>query len=326
MDLTEHRMITQRLGRICWQCPVWLLVVSVDPLVWCQKWGKINGNTVVKWGYRCNGAPTHRIITSPGVVVDDVIEQAVGRVIGFMHQNLGEQFTIDDMARTAMYSKFHFSRAFQRVTGVSPGRFLSAIRLQEAKRLLMCTSLSVTDISHRVGYTSVGTFSSRFRSSVGLSPSTYRQVGGFTAEAPRGLRGSDTRTATVRGELRALPGMPPGVIFVGLFPDRIPQGAPVRCVKLDRPGPYVLTHVPPGSWHLLAHSVAVGNEPACGGSAFADDRAPYVASHGPITVRAGVPAGQLTLTLRPIGALDPPVLLAMQDVRAADVMEEDAAS
>jgi AraC-like DNA-binding protein len=260
-----------------------------------------------------------------GVVVDDVIEQAIGRVIGFMHENLGEQFTIDDMARTAMYSKFHFSRAFQRVTGVPPGRFLSAIRLQEAKRLLVCTSLSVTDISHRVGYTSVGTFSSRFRSSVGLSPTTYRQLGGFNHESPAGWRDPDTRTATVQGELRTVPGISPGVVFMGLFTDRIPQGAPVRCARLDRPGPFVLPYVPPGTWHLLAQSVAAGHEPSRGGNTVPDEGTLYVASHGPITVRSGVPV-RLDLDLRPIGALDPPILLALQDARISDVMGQDAAS
>src|SRR5215212_10512242 len=67
--------------------------------------------------------------------MEKAIEQAVGRVIETMRENLGEQLTVDDMARTAMFSKFHFSRFFQRVTGVSPGRLLSAMRLQEAKHL-----------------------------------------------------------------------------------------------------------------------------------------------------------------------------------------------
>lgn len=113
--------------------------------------------------------------------MEKVIEKAVNRVIESMHANLGEQLTIDDMARTAMFSKFHFSRVFQRATGVTPGRFLSAIRIEEAKRLLVSTTWSVTEISHKVGYASVGTFSSRFRSSVGVAPTTYRRLGGFTA-------------------------------------------------------------------------------------------------------------------------------------------------
>ncbi|MEV0678653.1 helix-turn-helix transcriptional regulator [Actinosynnema sp. NPDC050436] len=231
-----------------------------------------------------------------------------------MHKNIGEQFTIDDMARTANYSKFHFSRAFQRVTGVSPGRFLAAIRLQEAKRLLVSTTLTVTDISHRVGYTSVGTFSSRFRSSVGVSPTTFRQSGGFARHIPMARRAVDARTAVVRGEISA-PAGPPGLLFVGLFPGGIPQGAPIRCAVLRRPGPYLLTAVPPGTWHLLAQSVALGRESMLGDGPFAQDLALSVASHGPITVRPGRPVERADLTLRPICNLDPPVLLALLDVR-----------
>ncbi|WP_219910804.1 helix-turn-helix transcriptional regulator [Saccharothrix carnea] len=232
-----------------------------------------------------------------------------------MHENIGEQFTIDDMARTANYSKFHFSRAFQRVTGVSPGRFLAAIRLQEAKRLLVSTSLTVTDISHRVGYTSVGTFSSRFRSSVGISPTTYRQLGGFAVHIPMARRAGNPRSATVQGEISAPLGGAHGLIFIGLFPDGIPQGSPIRCSVLSRPGPFVLTSVPPGTWHLLAHSVALGRESMLGNGPFADGLALSVASSGPITIRPGVPVRHADLTLRPIRALDPPVLLALLDVR-----------
>ncbi|WP_211347076.1 helix-turn-helix transcriptional regulator [Saccharothrix australiensis] len=242
-----------------------------------------------------------------------------------MHENIGEQFTIDDMARTAMYSKFHFSRVFQRVTGVPPGRFLSAIRLQEAKRLLVCTSLTVTDISHRVGYTSVGTFSSRFRSSVGVSPTVYRQLGGSTPRVPVAWRGADTHTSTVQGRIDAPLGSAPGLIFVGLFPDLIPQGTPIDCSVLHRPGPYVLTNVPPGTWYLMASSVPPEGGPRPGRNRFADDGAPHVAASGPITVRAGSPVKQVDLSLRPIGALDPPVLLALLDVRSV-AMSAEAAS
>src|SRR2546421_10686882 len=136
--------------------------------------------------------------------MDDIVRRAVERAIETMQQNLGERLTIDDMARSAMFSKFHFSRVFQRVTGVSPGRFLSAMRLEEAKRLLVSTSFTVSDISHRVGYNSVGTFSARFRTSVGVSPSMYRQLGGITAQG-----GEDDVAAqawsTIRGQVVSPP-------------------------------------------------------------------------------------------------------------------------
>jgi len=247
-------------------------------------------------------------------MVEEVIERAVNRVIESMHENLGEQITIDDMARTAMFSKFHFSRIFQRATGVSPGRFLSAIRLQEAKRLLVSTALSVTEISHQVGYASVGTFSSRFRTSVGVSPTTYRRLGGFTNRICPDARSRITprRSATIQGNVRSSVGMQPGAVFLGLFPDRLPQGQPVRCAVLDQPGAYTLEDVPQGIWYLLAYAGEIESDddlafvPAPRGSAL-------VGSVGPITIRPETFIRPADVRLRRMNAFDPPVLLALMD-------------
>jgi AraC-like DNA-binding protein len=250
--------------------------------------------------------------------MEEVIEKAVSRVIESMHENMGEQLTIEDMARTAMFSKFHFSRVFQRATGVSPGRFLSAIRLEEAKRLLVATTSSVTEISHLVGYASVGTFSSRFRSSVGVSPTTYRRLGGFTARIcpDERLRIPSRRRAAIRGHVWAPSSGRPGPIFLGLFPDRLPQGQPVRCTVLHQPGSYALDDVPPGTWHLLVYSAGTG--PDVAGQ---DDLIPmqrdggrvntFVGSHGPITIRPDTSVRPADVRLRQMNAFDPPVLLAL---------------
>jgi AraC family transcriptional regulator len=251
--------------------------------------------------------------------MEDVVEKAVNRVIESMHENLGEQITIDDMARTAMFSKFHFSRVFQRATGVSPGRFLSAIRLQEAKHLLVSTSLSVTEISHRVGYASVGTFSSRFRSSVGVSPTTYRRLGGFTSRIcpDERLRVAPRQRATIRGRVWPPSIGRPGLIFVGLFPDRLPQGQPIRCTVLDQPGSYSLEDVPQGTWHLLMYSAADTDvdklipAPRDGGRVQA-----FVGSHGPITIRPDTILRPADVRLRPMNVFDPPVLLALMDAQS----------
>ncbi|WP_248965402.1 helix-turn-helix domain-containing protein [Sphaerisporangium perillae] len=252
--------------------------------------------------------------------MESAIEQAVLRVVRSMHENLGEQLTINDMARTAMFSKFHFSRVFQRVTGLSPGRFLSAVRIQEAKRLLASTSLTVTDISHRVGYSSVGTFSSRFTSSVGLSPTKYRQLKSVAPRAP--IDGFDEPpvmgpvTTTIRGDIFSpLEDQP---IFAGLFPDRILEGRPVRYTILRKPGPYVLEDVPQGEWHLMAQAVAPGREDAVD-HAPGGDEALCIGRHGPITVRPGTHTRIADLSLHPMRPLDPPVLLALRDLLPVNV-------
>ncbi|MEU3566749.1 helix-turn-helix transcriptional regulator [Kitasatospora sp. NPDC091257] len=238
-----------------------------------------------------------------------------------MHENIGEILTIDDMAQAAVYSKFHFSREFQRVTGVSPRRFLSAIRIEAAKRLLIETDLSVTEISHRVGYNSVGTFSSRFASSVGTSPTMFRQLRGFTTsiELERRRWARPTDLATVRGEIRAPVADGLGRVFVGLFRTRIPEGRPAACTVLPRPGAFLLEHVPPGTWYLLAHSVPASFDEVLTGEV-------SVGSVGPVEIRANVPPKPLELRLRPVHALDPPVLLALLDVRAAALARNERLS
>ncbi|HEX4720955.1 MAG TPA: AraC family transcriptional regulator [Pseudonocardiaceae bacterium] len=239
--------------------------------------------------------------------MDETILKAVERAIHAMKNNLGDRLTIDDLARSAMFSKFHFSRVFQRVTGVSPGRFLSAMRLAEAKRLLTSTSITVADIGHQVGYNSVGTFSSRFRSSVGVPPITYRRLGGVVPSIPADERPvPSARTATVRGTVHASPLDRPGAVFIGLFGSRVPEGAPVRYTVLYGPGQYILQNVPAGTWYLTAHSVGPGPH---------SKETRYIGLHEqPITTRFDTAARPIDLHLRPARLVDPPLLLALPDL------------
>lgn len=242
--------------------------------------------------------------------MDEIIEKSVERVIRAMYENLGEQITIDDMARTAMFSKFHFSRIFQRVTGISPGRFLSALRLQEAKRLLVTTSMTVADISHLVGYNSIGTFSSRFRGSVGVSPTEYRHQRGYVVPLPA-EPGEDAPVvagpSAVHGHVWRPPSCEPGRVVVGLFPDRIAQGVPVRHATRMGAGPFVLPDVPDGTWYLMAYSAELGSGEVAPGHT-------YVATFGPVEARqAGTRTHNVDLWLRPRRIFDPPALLAQLD-------------
>jgi AraC family transcriptional regulator len=257
--------------------------------------------------------------------MDDSIELAVRRAIHTMCEKLGEQLTVEDMARSAMFSKFHFTRVFQRVTGVSPGRFLSALRLQRAKYLLVSTSLNVADISLRVGYNSVGTFSSRFSRSVGMSPTTYRRRAGWASHistAPAQVPNTQP-SGCVFGQVTPSDGQQLGPVFLGLFAERVPEGHPVCCAILPGPGAYRLTSVPPGSWYLLAQSDADNAEPAeprgqNGGGQVS------VATYGPVRVGTDTVL-RADVTLRPARDLDPPVLLALLDARKLAVAREQAA-
>src|SRR5258707_2948217 len=101
--------------------------------------------------------------------------QAIEHAIQAMHTHMHELLTLEDLASVACLSPYHFNRVFHRLIGIPPGEFLSALRFQAARRLLLTTPLSVTDICFEVGYTSTGSFTNRFTHRVGLTPRLLRQ-------------------------------------------------------------------------------------------------------------------------------------------------------
>ncbi|MFI9008088.1 helix-turn-helix domain-containing protein [Actinosynnema sp. NPDC053489] len=181
------------------------------------------------------------------------MHDAVQRAIKLMRTNYYEPLTLRDVAGAALVSPFHFSRLFHAAVGVPPGRYLTAVRLFEAKRLLLTTWMNVADIVATIGYSSVGTFTTRFTRAVGLSPTQYRnpRVSGLLAAvalpdfdnpletgapvfdampAPR-FGGSGSVVGTL--EVPALPEA--SVVTVGLIDDLIPCSAPAPSALFEGP-------------------------------------------------------------------------------------------
>src|SRR6476620_1706728 len=85
-----------------------------------------------------------------------------------------EEIGVEDMARAAGLSRAHFSREFRRAFGESPHAYLLTRRLERAAALLRATDRSVADICFSVGLQSVGSFTTSFTRSYGVSPTAYR--------------------------------------------------------------------------------------------------------------------------------------------------------
>jgi AraC-like DNA-binding protein len=210
------------------------------------------------------------------------MQPAVRQAINIIHERYFEPLALNDIAAEVYVSPFHFSRIFARATGLTPGRYLTAVRLFEAKRLLLTTSLTVSDIVCTVGYSSVGTFTSRFTRLVGVAPARYRDPRAaelLVAMSPRMCRlpsrdavGEAGRHRLSRGggvitgrllwpSAAIAPGAPiapiaptaPVHAVVGLFADALPQSAPVAFAGVpagsDR---FTITGVPAGRWHVIA--------------------------------------------------------------------------
>src|SRR6266566_5184660 len=189
--------------------------------------------------------------------------QAVERVIQTMHTHLHEALTLEDLAAVAYLSPSHFHRVFRRLIGIPPGEFLLALRFQAARRLLLTTPLSVTDICFEVGYTSIGSFTTHFTHRVGLPPRLLRQRAHAFEPLPVEPAGLSHTTSSAMPMKNALlgcisaPATFRGTIYVGLFTSPIPQGRPVRCTKLSLPGVYLLHGMADGVYYLRAAAFPV---------------------------------------------------------------------
>jgi AraC-like DNA-binding protein len=85
-----------------------------------------------------------------------------------------EPLDVDDLAGAAGLSRAHFSREFRRVFGESPHAYLLTRRMERAAALLRTTDRSVADICFSVGLQSVGSFTTSFTRTYGVSPTVYR--------------------------------------------------------------------------------------------------------------------------------------------------------
>jgi AraC-like DNA-binding protein len=85
-----------------------------------------------------------------------------------------EPLGVDDLAHAAGLSRAHFSREFRRAFGEPPHVYLLTRRLERAAALLRTTDRSVASICFAVGLQSVGSFTTSFRRTYGMSPTAYR--------------------------------------------------------------------------------------------------------------------------------------------------------
>ncbi len=91
-----------------------------------------------------------------------------------MDREFAEPLDVGELANTAMMSPSHFTRRFKAAYSETPYSYLMTRRIERAKALLRRSDLSVTEICMAVGCTSLGSFSSKFKELVGVSPSEYR--------------------------------------------------------------------------------------------------------------------------------------------------------
>lgn len=92
-----------------------------------------------------------------------------------MDRDWSQPLDLDAVAARAGYSRYHFVRRFRAVYGETPGQYLSRRRIERAQELLRSANLTVTEICMVVGFSSLGTFCTRFKRQVGMTPTEFRE-------------------------------------------------------------------------------------------------------------------------------------------------------
>lgn len=98
----------------------------------------------------------------------------LARVIDFIEDNLDGEISLEQLARVACLSPFHFVRSFKAAVGRTPHRYLMDRRVARARALLESGDLPLSQVADICGFASQAHFTSAFRRVTGTTPGAYR--------------------------------------------------------------------------------------------------------------------------------------------------------
>jgi AraC-like DNA-binding protein len=104
---------------------------------------------------------------------DTIDIKCLNDVTDYMKNNLTIDLCLDDLAKIAKMSKYHFCRSFKKHYGTTPMQHFIMLRISKAKELLMFSDMNITQIAYSVGFNDARYFSQVFKQEEALSPSEY---------------------------------------------------------------------------------------------------------------------------------------------------------
>ena len=102
------------------------------------------------------------------------MDQRVQKVITVMEHGFDQQLSVTDLAKAVNLSPWRLYHIFKSETSVSPQQYLRALRMEQARKLLQTTFLSVKQVMIEVGLRDESHFVRDFKSAYGVSPARFR--------------------------------------------------------------------------------------------------------------------------------------------------------
>ncbi len=102
-------------------------------------------------------------------------EYKLNQTLNYIEKNFKKNITLKEVAEYMNYSTTYFSKSFKKYVGVNFNKYITQIRVQEAKRVLRETNISINDLAFDMGYNEPNYFCKVFKKEEGITPSEYRE-------------------------------------------------------------------------------------------------------------------------------------------------------
>ena len=99
---------------------------------------------------------------------------SIARAKRFIHDNHSDDLSLHQVAKAVNMSAFYFCKMFKKATGLNFTDYVSRVRVEKAKNLLLNRNLRVSEIAYEVGFQSLTHFNRVFKRIMGQSPTDYR--------------------------------------------------------------------------------------------------------------------------------------------------------
>lgn len=128
-------------------------------------------------------------VVAPHKYLRGLNRRALAKTCAYIEEHIGESITLQDLAKEACVSRFHFARSFRSSTGYSPMAYLLKLRIERAKEILLGGEHMISAIAAALGFFDQSHFARSFRRLTGFSPREFVRFGERT-DTSNSSRGS----------------------------------------------------------------------------------------------------------------------------------------
>jgi AraC-like DNA-binding protein len=118
--------------------------------------------------------PPNAVVNILGIT-EEIHRGYISEAVEYINKNYSKDISLNEITKKAYLSKFHFSRIFKKYTSYSPYQYLTIVRLNHCRQLLLNNNYTISEVADKCGFKRLDYFSAMFKKKFKYSPSVYRE-------------------------------------------------------------------------------------------------------------------------------------------------------